>query len=103
MFDTDGGRLPGLTAAEADLLHHYLKALDSLALVNPARADHTLGALHAAQALAAHAAAIRDALALLHARGQERLDPDTLGRALLVLGAARRVRRLAVPEPADRG
>lgn len=96
MFDVEGDRLPGLTEAEADLLHHYLKALDSLARINPARADRTLDALHAAQALAAHAGAIRDALALLYERGQTELDPATLARALAALGAPGRVARLSV-------
>jgi hypothetical protein len=102
MFDTDGTRLPGLTAAEADLLHHYLAALDSLARINPARADHTIGALHAAQALVAHAGAIRDALAALYQRGQTELDPGTLARALVVLGAPARIARLAVTTPPER-
>jgi hypothetical protein len=93
------GRMPALTSAEAAVVDHYLAVVDHLGRINPTRADHTHRALLAAQALASHAAALRDALALMFERGETSIDGETLARALRVLGAQRRVARIAIPDP----
>lgn len=90
-------RLPALTGVEADLVDHYLKVVDDLARLNPATVTGTYGALLAAQALASHAAAVRDALEQMFARGETELYPGTLARALHSLDAPARIARLAVP------
>ena len=64
--------LPALTRAEGELVDRYLEVLDLLGRINPARAGDTYGGLRAAQALVAKAAALRDALALMHQRGESR-------------------------------
>jgi hypothetical protein len=92
-------RLPALTSAEADMVEHYLAVIDSLGALNPARADHTHRALLAAQKLVAHASALRDALALMHERGETVMYPDTLAIALRALDAPRRLSHLRVPAP----
>ncbi|MFD3512971.1 hypothetical protein [Streptomyces sp. NPDC058657] len=89
--------LPALTRAECDLVDGYLEVVDLLGRINPARATDTYGALRAAQALVGGAAALRDALTLMHDRGESRLHPVTLSRALRVLDGERRAGRLTVP------
>ncbi|WFB06178.1 hypothetical protein LRS74_03310 [Streptomyces sp. LX-29] len=89
--------LPALTRAEADLIDHYLGAVDLLGRINPARGDRTYAALRAAQALATRSAALRDALTLMHQRGEDRLHAHTLARALRVLDGERRTGRVTVP------
>ncbi|MEV0918327.1 hypothetical protein AB0I93_29240 [Streptomyces sp. NPDC049967] len=89
--------LPALTRAEGEFIDRYLEVVDQLGRINPARADDTYGALRAAQALASHAAALRDALALMHERGERRIHSATLTRALRVLDGERRAGRLTVP------
>ncbi|MBB1252969.1 hypothetical protein [Streptomyces alkaliterrae] len=97
--------LPALTRAEGELVDGYLAALDRLGRINPARGGDTLGALQAAQALVTQAAALRDALAAMHERGERELHGRVLGRALGVLGAERRLDRLVLPQGSstDRG
>lgn len=90
-------RMPALTSAEADLIDHYLAAVDCLGLINPARAGHTYGALRAAQALAGHTAALRDALARMFERGETSIHAATLARALRILDAERRIAKIAIP------
>ena len=90
--------LPALTSAEAATLDHYLAVIDDLARINPARGQHVYGALRAAQALTAHAAALRDALTLMFERGEVEVHAETLTRALRVLGADRRVAQLHLPD-----
>jgi hypothetical protein len=90
--------LPALTSAEAALLDQYLAAVDSLARINPARAQHVYGALRSAQALVAQAKELRDALTLMFERGEVEVHSATLGRALRVLGADRRVAQLTIPD-----
>jgi hypothetical protein len=92
-------RLPPLTSAEAAFIDHYLAVVDHLGRLNPSRADHTHRALLAAQALAAHAAGLRDALALMFERGETTMPGEILARALSALDAGRLVARIAVPDP----
>ncbi|MEU0685556.1 hypothetical protein [Streptomyces uncialis] len=89
--------LPALTRAEGELIDRYLEAAVLLGRINPARAGDTYSALRAAQALAATAAALRDALALMHRRGESELHTDTLARALRTLDGVRRSARVGVP------
>ncbi|NBM17687.1 hypothetical protein [Streptomyces sp. GC420] len=89
--------LPALTRAEAELVDRYLEVVDLLGRINPARADHTYGGLRAAQALVKKATALRDALALMHARGESELHGETLARALRVLDGERRAHRVTLP------
>ncbi|OMI34674.1 hypothetical protein [Streptomyces sparsogenes] len=92
--------LPALTRAEGALLDGYLDVVDLLGRINPARGSDTYGGLRAAQALVGKATALRDALALMHERGESRLHTATLARALRVLDGERRTERVTLP-PAD--
>ncbi|MEU6384263.1 hypothetical protein ABZ847_11905 [Streptomyces bauhiniae] len=92
--------LPALTRAEGELIDRYLEAADLLGRVNPARQGDTYRALRAAQALARTAVALRDALALMHARGERELYGGTLAHALRVLDGERRTARVALPPDA---
>lgn len=89
--------LPALTRAEGELVDRYLEAVDHLGRANPARARHTLSALRAAQALVSASTALRDALALMHARGEADLYERELTRALRVLDGERRTGRVLLP------
>nr|WP_206322432.1 hypothetical protein [Streptomyces sp. HNM0575] len=89
--------LPALTRAECRLVDAYLDVLDVLGRVNPARCEHTYGALRAAQALAGKAAELRDALELMHERGENELHAATLATALRVLDGERRSSLVTVP------
>ncbi|WP_327349994.1 hypothetical protein OG772_31220 [Streptomyces sp. NBC_01321] len=88
---------PALTRAEGEFIDRYLEVLDQLGRINPARGDDTYSALRAAQALASRAAALRDALTLMHERGEARIHAATLARALRVLDGERRAGRVTVP------
>ncbi|WP_327120960.1 hypothetical protein OG206_28205 [Streptomyces sp. NBC_01341] len=89
--------LPALTRAEAEFIDCYLEALDQLGRINPARDGDTYGALRAAQALASRAVALRDALTLMHERGESRIHAETPARALRLLDGERRAGRVGVP------
>ncbi|MFG2562932.1 hypothetical protein [Streptomyces sp. NPDC048496] len=89
--------LPALTCAEAEFIDCYLEVLDQLGRINPARGSDTYGALRAAQALASRAGALRDALTLMHERGEAQIHAATLARALRVLDGERRAERVTVP------
>ncbi|MEV6164570.1 hypothetical protein AB0L71_22090 [Streptomyces sp. NPDC052052] len=89
--------LPALTRAEAEFVDRYLEVLDQLGRINPARGSDTYGALRAAQALVSRAGALRNALALMHERGEARIHTATLTRALRVLDGERRAARVTVP------
>ncbi|MEU4132769.1 hypothetical protein [Streptomyces wuyuanensis] len=89
--------LPALTCAESEFIDCYLEVIDQVGRINPARGTHTYGALRAAQALVARATALRDALTVMHMRGESELHAVTLARALRVLDAERRVSRITVP------
>ncbi|GAA3368643.1 hypothetical protein GCM10020367_07820 [Streptomyces sannanensis] len=89
--------LPALTCAEGEFIDRYLEVIDLLGRINPARSNDTYSALRAAQALAGRSAALRDALALMHERGERQLHTTTLARALRVLDGERRAGRITVP------
>ncbi|MFB8177342.1 hypothetical protein ACFC8N_14975 [Streptomyces sp. NPDC055966] len=89
--------LPALTRAEGELIDRYLEAADLLGRVNPAAGGDTYRGLRAAQALVRKAAELRDALALMHRRGETELHGDTLARALRVLDGERRTARVTLP------
>ena len=86
--------LPALTRAEAELIDRYLDVVDR---INPARPGDTYRALRAAQALVAKATALRDALALMHQRGESEVHAPTLAQALRVLDGERRTTRVTIP------
>ncbi|MBT2369993.1 hypothetical protein J7E88_33180 [Streptomyces sp. ISL-10] len=89
--------LPALTGAEAEFVDSYLEVVDLLGRINPSRATHTYGALRAAQALVGRANALKDALTLMHTRGESEVYADTLAEALRILGGERRANRVTVP------
>ncbi|MCL6301769.1 hypothetical protein ACFXN2_09185 [Streptomyces kronopolitis] len=91
--------LPALTRAEGELIDRYLEALDLLGRINPARGGGTYSGLRAAQALVGTAAGLRDALTLMHQRGESELHRDTLTRALRVLDGERRAGLVTLPRP----
>lgn len=91
--------LPALTRAEGELVDAYLEVVDLLGRINPSRCTHTYGALRAAQALVGRAEALREALTLMHARGESEVHAETLARALRVLDGERRTGRVTVREP----
>jgi hypothetical protein len=89
--------LPALTRAEAELIDRYLDVVDLLGRINPALPGDTYRGLRAAQALVGKATALRDALTLMHQRGETDMHAGTLGRALRVLDGERRTARLTLP------
>ncbi|MEE1798870.1 MULTISPECIES: hypothetical protein [unclassified Streptomyces] len=89
--------LPALTRAEGEVVDHYLRIVDLLGRINPARGTDTYGALRAAQALPAQVAGLRDALTAMHRRGESELYAATLARALRTLDGERRAARVTVP------
>ncbi|HEX5568347.1 MAG TPA: hypothetical protein VFY14_15725 [Streptomyces sp.] len=89
--------LPALTRAEGELVDRYLEVVDLLGRINPARGRDTYGGLRAAQALVGRATALRDALAVMHERGESELHAATLGRALRVLDGRRRTALVGLP------
>ncbi|NUT35899.1 MAG: hypothetical protein HOV79_22825 [Hamadaea sp.] len=91
--------MPALTAAEADAVDAYAALLRHLAQANPARQDQTYGALRAAQALVADAVALRDALALMFARGETEVHSSTLVRALRLLDVDQHIDRIGLAQP----
>lgn len=91
--------LPALTRAEGEVVDRYLEALDQLGRINPARAHHTYTGLRAAQNLVVAATALRDALAVMHERGEHEMHGGTLARALRILDGERRAGRLALTPP----
>ncbi|CAL9386773.1 hypothetical protein [Streptomyces griseomycini] len=89
--------LPALTRAEAELIDRYLEVVDLLGRINPASDGDTYRGLRAAQALVGKAAELRDALTVMHRRGETELHSATLVRALRVLDGERRTARLTLP------
>jgi hypothetical protein len=89
--------LPALTRAECEFIDSYLEVLDLLGRINPARSTHTYGALRAAQALVGRATALKDALTLMHMRGESEVHASTLAEALRVLDGERRASRVTMP------
>ncbi|MFD8804240.1 hypothetical protein [Streptomyces sp. NPDC059597] len=92
--------LPALTRAEGELIDRYLEAAELLGRINPARQDDTYSGLRAAQALVRKATELRDALTLMHQRGETELHGSTLARALRLLDGERRTARVVLP-PGD--
>ncbi|MEU9503080.1 hypothetical protein [Streptomyces sp. NPDC048196] len=97
MWPPETPPLPALTRAEGQLIDCYLEALDLLGRINPARGGGTYQALRAAQALVSKAAELRDALTLMHNRGEHERHGETLARALRVLDGERRAGYVTVP------
>ncbi|UQA90977.1 hypothetical protein [Streptomyces halobius] len=93
--------LPALTRAEGELIDRYLEVLDLLGRINPTRSGSTYRGLRAAQALVGKAAELRDALTLMHDRGESELHSETLARALRVLDGERRSQLVTVPPPEE--
>mgnify|MGYP001501609366 CR=1 FL=1 len=93
--------LPALTKAEGELIDRYLEVVDLMGRINPARRTDTYAGLRAAQALVGRAAALRDALTVMHQRGESELHTTTLARALRVLDGERRTARVTVPVQQD--
>jgi len=91
--------LPALTRAEGQVVDGYLEVLDLLGRINPGRGGSSYSGLRAAQALVAKSAQLRDALTLMHERGESELHGETLRRALRVLDGERRA-SLVAPPPA---
>ncbi|MET8815835.1 hypothetical protein ABZW47_28010 [Streptomyces sp. NPDC004549] len=89
--------LPALTRAEGELIDRYLEAAELLGRINPARQDDTYSGLRAAQALVRKATELRDALTLMHQRGETELHGSTLTRALRLLDGERRTARVVLP------
>ncbi|MEU6575692.1 hypothetical protein [Streptomyces sp. NPDC046805] len=89
--------LPALTCAEGELIDRYLDVVDLLGRINPAQNAGTYGGLRAAQALVRKAVELRDALSLMHQRGETELHAATLACALRVLDGERRTARVTVP------
>ncbi|WNI14190.1 hypothetical protein [Actinacidiphila sp. ITFR-21] len=93
--------LPALTRSEGELVDRYLEMVDLLGRINPSRATDTYSALRAAQALVGRAVALKEALTVMHMRGETELHHVTLGRALRVLDGERRSGHVTVaPDPA---
>ncbi|MEU6065216.1 MULTISPECIES: hypothetical protein [Streptomyces] len=92
--------LPALTRAEGELIDRYLDVVDLLGRINPAQHEDTYRGLRAAQALVRAAVELRDALTLMHQRGETELHAATLARALRVLDGERRTARVTVPPDA---
>lgn len=89
--------LPAMTGAECQVIDAYLEAVDALGRINPARGEHTYSGLRAAQALVVKAAALRDALTLMHERGESELHSAILATALRVLDGERRSSLVGLP------
>ncbi|MGX1759576.1 hypothetical protein ACWIG5_22135 [Streptomyces lydicus] len=93
--------LPALTRAEGELIDSYLEVIDLLGRINPARCRGTYSGLRAAQALVGKATRLRDALTVMHQRGESELHCATLTRALRVLDGERRARLVTMPPPEE--
>ncbi|MER7334978.1 MULTISPECIES: hypothetical protein [Micromonospora] len=92
--------LPALTRAEQELVDRYLRIVDLVARLNPARdSGHfdVRGCVLAAQALAAEAKAIGVTAETMLERGEDELHVATLARAMRALDGERRIARLRLP------
>jgi hypothetical protein len=106
MDRTEPPRLPALTVAEKDLVHHYLRAVDIVGRLNPSYEPGrvpTSAFRQSAQALLAAARQINDAVERMIDRGESDIFAPTLTRAMLMLDAERRSERAAIrdrfPDP----
>lgn len=75
--------------------------VDLVGRINPSRPGDTYRGLRAAQALVGKAAALRDALTLMHQRGESEVHAPTLAQALRVLDGERRANRVTLPPGSD--
>ncbi len=90
-------RLPALTEAEKDLVDGYLRVVDVVARLNPARdSGHfaTRGCVLAAQALVAAARDVLRAAETMAERGEDELYAPTLAAAMRELDGERRTARV---------
>lgn len=97
MSDRD---LPALTRAEQELVERYLRVVDLVARLNPARdSGHfdPLGCVIAAQALAAEARAVAAVAELMRERGETELHAATLARAMRAMDGEGLTARVALP------
>jgi hypothetical protein len=95
----DDTPLPGMTRAEQDLVHHYLRAVDLMGRLNPAHEPGripTVAITHTAQALVAAAKELTKALEDMLERGEKEIYGPTLTRAMLLLDAQRRTERVVI-------
>lgn len=90
--------MPALTQAERAFIDHYLAVIDLLGRINPANAEHTYGALRAAQALVGEVGALRDALETMLDREEKEIFRAALVGALRELDGDRRTARLILPD-----
>ncbi|MEU6854855.1 hypothetical protein ABZ901_33585 [Actinacidiphila alni] len=95
--------LPALTRSEGELIDSYLDVVDLLGRINPSRTTDTYSALRAAQALVSRASALREALTVMHLRGETDLHHATLARALRVLDGERRTGLVTLAPEAGAG
>jgi hypothetical protein len=97
----DDTPLPGLTQAEQDLVHHYLRAVDLMGRLNPAHAPGripTVAITHTAQALVSTARELTKALEAMLERGEKEIYGPTLTRAMLLLDGQRRTERVQIKD-----
>ncbi|WP_207926989.1 hypothetical protein [Actinocrispum wychmicini] len=98
--------LPGMTRAEQDLVHHYLRAVDLMGRLNPAHEPGripTIAVTHAAQALVSAARELVKALEAMVDRGEKEIYAPTLTRAMLLLDAQRRTERVLIQDKTEGG
>jgi len=97
--------MPALTEAEKDLVDAYLRLVDLMARLNPARASGHLsvrGCVTAAQAMRSAAAEMLRAAETMIERGEDELHAPTLAAALRALDGERRTARILLrPTPYD--
>ena len=95
--------MPALTEAEKDLIDAYLRLVDLMARLNPARARghlSTHGCVTAAQAMRSAAAEMLRAAETMIERGETELHAPTLAAAMLALNGEQRTARLLLrPTP----
>jgi hypothetical protein len=100
----DDTPLPGMTQAEQDLVHHYLRAVDLMGRLNPAHEPgriRTVAITHTAQALVSAARELTRALEAMLARGEKDIYGPTLTRAMLLLDAQRRTERVLIRDEGE--
>ncbi|MEU8240987.1 hypothetical protein AB0C07_22315 [Actinoplanes missouriensis] len=97
MTDRD---MPAMTRAEQELVDRYLRIIDLVARLNPARdSGHfdVMGCVLAGQALQAEAAAITAVAETMRDRGEDKLFAATMARAMRALDGEKRIARLQLP------
>jgi hypothetical protein len=100
MADAD---VPALTEAEQDLVDAYLRVVDLVARLNPARDSGHFsahGCVNAAQALVAAARDVLRAAETMVERGETELHAPTLATAVAALDGERRTARVVLHAPA---